>query len=137
MALICTVCGAENMEGSIYCEDCGARLPVASGSPAATPAPIAAPLAAAPAPAPAPAPAANTPAAAEPTREEMPAVPASADGTATCTTCGASNPAGETYCEDCGAALPGASSDTPIPAATIADTPPPITPNPAAAPHSS
>ena len=46
MALICTVCGAENMEGSIYCEDCGARLPVASGSPAATPAPIAAPPAA-------------------------------------------------------------------------------------------
>ena len=134
MALICTVCGAENMEGSIYCEDCGARLPVASGSPAATPAPIAAPPAAAPAPAPAPAPAENTPAAAEPTREEMPAVPVSADGTATCTTCGASNPAGETYCEDCGAALPGASSETPIPAATIADTPPPITPTPVAVP---
>ena len=134
MALICTVCGAENMEGSIYCEDCGARLPVASGSPAATPAPIAAPPAAAPAPAPAPAPAENPPAAAEPTREEMPAVPVSADGTATCTTCGASNPAGETYCEDCGAALPGASSETPIPAATIADTPPPITPTPVAVP---
>ena len=74
------------------------------------------------------------PAAAEPTREEMPAVPVSADGTATCTTCGASNPAGETYCEDCGAALPGASSETPIPAATIADTPPPITPTPVAVP---
>ncbi|MCA9775333.1 MAG: FHA domain-containing protein [Candidatus Eremiobacteraeota bacterium] len=124
------------MEGSIYCEDCGAPLPVASGSPAAAPAPIAAPPAAAPAPAPAPAPmpADNTPAAAEPTREEMPAVPSSGDGSTTCTTCGASNPAGETYCEDCGAALPGASAQTPIPAATIADTPPPITPTPAVVP---
>ena len=46
--------------------------------------------------------------------------------------CGASNAAGETYCEDCGASLPGSSADTPIPAATIADAPPPITQPPAA-----
>jgi len=59
----------------------------------------------------------------------MPAV-AATGGDNTCTTCGAVNPAGETYCEDCGAALPGASSEAPIPAATIADTPPPITPTP-------
>jgi FHA domain-containing protein len=141
MALICTVCGAENMEGSIYCEDCGARLPVASGAPAASnPAPIAAPPAAAPAPAPAPVPAPvptapeQPAAAAEPTREAMPAVPASGGGS-TCTTCGAANPAGETYCEDCGAALPGSTSEAPIPAPTIADTPPPITQQAPSTPH--
>ena len=131
MALICTVCGAENMEGSIYCEDCGARLPVATPASGGSPAPIAAPPAAAPAPAPAPAPTSMTPEqpalAAEPTREEMAPVPSSGGGS-TCSTCGASNPAGETYCEDCGAALPGSASEAPIPPATIADTPPPITP---------
>lgn len=128
MALICTVCGAENMEGSIYCEDCGARLPVSSGAAAPTPAPISAPPpVAAPVPAPAPAP---SPEAAEPTREAMPAITPSAGGDNTCGTCGANNPAGETYCEDCGAALPGASLDSPIPVPAIADTPPPIASTP-------
>ena len=51
-----------------------------------------------------------------------------------CTVCGAETMEGSIYCEDCGAALPGASSETPIPAATIADTPPPITPTPVAVP---
>lgn len=137
MALICTVCGAENMEGSIYCEDCGARLPVASGSAAPTPAPISAPpvaVAAAPAPAPAPAPGPGPePVAAEPTREAMPAVPA-AGGDNVCGTCGASNAPGEAYCEDCGAALSGSAAASPIPQATIADTPPPISAPPAATP---
>ena len=121
MALICTVCGAENMDGSIYCEDCGARLPVATGEEqSSAPAPISAPPASVPAPAPE--------LAAEPTREAIPAVPDSSD-VVTCGTCGAVNPAGESYCEDCGAALPGSSSAAPIPAATIADTPPPISPS--------
>ena len=136
MALICTVCGAENMEGSIYCEDCGARLPAASGASAPTPAPIEAPEPTAPAPPSAedaveeaPVPVAV---AAEVTQEAMPAVEGE-EGFINCGTCGASNPAGESYCEDCGAALGGSGSPTPIPAATIADTPPPITPAPAAA----
>lgn len=125
MALICTVCGAENMEGSIYCEDCGARLPVASGSAAPAPPPITAPPAS---PAPAPAPAPTHEAAAEPTREALPAIPpSSGGGDNTCGTCGATNPPGESYCEDCGAALGGESGGpTAIPAATIVDAPPPI-----------
>lgn len=132
MALICTVCGAENMEGSIYCEDCGARLPVASGSATPSPAPISAPPAT-------PAPAAATPPphepAAEPTREAMPAVPASGGGDNVCGTCGATNAAGEAYCEDCGAALGGSGASSPIPAATIAETPPPIATPPVSTPQ--
>lgn len=132
MALICTVCGAENMEGSIYCEDCGARLPVASGSAAPSPAPISAPATPAPAPAPAPAPEPEPVVAAEPTQEAIPAVPASG-GDNVCGTCGATNAPGESYCEDCGAALEGGSSaPSPIPAATIAETPPPIAAPPVA-----
>lgn len=141
MAMICTVCGAENMEGSIYCEDCGARLPVAGGAPAPTAPPIAAPPAPAPAPPPAPpapepAPApAPVPEAAEPTREAMPAVPAeSSGGNKICGTCGAVNGPDEKYCEDCGAALDDDAAASPIPPATIAETPPPITAPPAATP---
>lgn len=132
MAMICTVCGAENMEGSIYCEDCGARLPVSGGAAAPTPPP-------APAFTPAPA----QPEAAEPTREAFPAVDAAAPPSApagsgagtTCGTCGAANGPGEMYCEDCGAALgdspSGAGGDIPTP--NIGDVPPPITAPPAPA----
>lgn len=123
MAMICTVCGAENMEGSIYCEDCGARLPVSGGSdaPSAPPAPTFSPPAA-------------QPEAAEPTREAFPAVdapsapPVSSGGSGTtCGTCGATNGPGEMYCEDCGAALGESSGATSIPTPSIGDAPPPIT----------
>lgn len=128
MALICTVCGAENMEGSMYCEDCGARLPV-SGGPAVAPPitpPIAPPVPVAPAP---------TFEAAEPTREAMPAVPvpmpAAASAAAStpggdqiCGTCGATNGPGEMYCEDCGAAL-GAGAPSPSPSVNFGQVPPP------------
>lgn len=129
MAMICTVCGAENMEGSIYCEDCGARLPVSGGAAA----PIAAPAAPAPPIAPPPPVAPAYPAAseaAEPTREAMPAVASSGGGT--CGTCGAVNGPGEKYCEDCGAALDDSVSSSPIPT-SVPDAPPPIT-APAVAP---
>lgn len=29
----CNVCGADNLEGAAYCEDCGARLPMAAAQP--------------------------------------------------------------------------------------------------------
>ncbi len=125
MAMICTVCGAENMEGSIYCEDCGARLPVSGGA-AAPSAPPAQPTFT-PAP---------TPEAAEPTREALPAVEpapvaASSGGSGgTCGTCGATNGPGEMYCEDCGAALADSGTPAGIPTPSIADAPPPITPPP-------
>lgn len=134
MAMICTVCGAENMEGSIYCEDCGARLPVSGGgaAPPIAPPPIAHVAPVAPPPTPAPT---FTPAqpveAAEPTREAMPAV--SSGGSNTCGTCGAVNGPGEKYCEDCGAALDDTGSASPIPT-VVPDAPPPISPPPAATP---
>ena len=128
MAMICTVCGAENMEGSIYCEDCGARLPVSGG--AAAPTPTAPPVAP-----PEPAFTPPAPEAAEPTREAFPAVEASpvvssgGSGT-TCGTCGAANGPGEMYCEDCGAALNDSGAASAIPTPSIADVPPPISPPP-------
>ena len=138
MAMICTVCGAENMEGSIYCEDCGARLPVSGGGAAA---PIAAPPVAVtpvapPPPAPVPTPASTPIEAAEPTRE-VPAVAAapspSSGGGGTCGTCGAVNGPGEKYCEDCGAALDdSAGGDSHIPIPAISDVPPPISAPPVA-----
>ena len=124
MAMICTVCGAENMEGSIYCEDCGARLPVSGGAAAPItppPAPVSPPPTPTPTFTPAP-----IPEAAEPTREAMPAV-SSGGGGGTCGTCGAVNGPGEKYCEDCGAALDDSGVSSPIPV-SVPDTPPPIAP---------
>jgi hypothetical protein len=136
MAMICTVCGAENMEGSIYCEDCGARLPVSGGGGAA---PLAPPMAATPpapvAPPPTPTftPAAPAVEAAEPTRDAMPAVGAGAGagaGAGVCGTCGAVNGPGEKYCEDCGAALDDSASGSAMPTPQIGASPPPISPPP-------
>jgi hypothetical protein len=97
----CPDCGAENLEGAAYCEDCGSKLPV--GAPAAGGA------------APAPPPAADAP----------PPV-MTAGGMIKCASCGAENPATEAYCEDCGAGLGGAAvpaaGDTP-PQAPAAGTP--------------
>lgn len=133
MAMICTVCGAENMEGSIYCEDCGARLPVSGGAAAAPIAPPTAPPAA-PAVAPTPAPTFTPAESAEPTREAMPAVAEASSGGGgaggTCGTCGAVNGPGEKYCEDCGAALDDSGTGSAIPT-SVPDAPPPISAPPA------
>ena len=134
----CNVCGADNLEGSAYCEDCGARLPAGS-----SPAP--APVASAPvsAPVPAPPPVVAEPVAAPVTQEqpatsmppsaEAPLPPVSAEPVAAapsvivCPACGANNLPGVAFCEDCGASL----SDTPATAA--AATAPPV--NYDATPH--
>lgn len=90
----CSVCGSDNLDGSAYCEDCGARLPVGGAAPAASNPP--------PAPAsPAPPPASEE---AEPTPE-----PSGEGGVLVCASCGAENPSYEAYCEDCGASLSGTS----------------------------
>ena len=85
----CSVCGADNLEGSIYCEDCGARLPAASA--AAAPVtqeasavhPVAAPVAT---PVAAPIPPVPTPVAAAPVPEVV------AGANQNCGGCGAINP---------------------------------------------
>jgi hypothetical protein len=98
----CPDCGAENLEGAAYCEDCGSKL-----------APGAAPAAGSAAPAPQAPP------------EEAVAHVMTASGMIKCGACGAENPATEAYCEDCGAGLGGAPA-TPVgePVAPVAATPP-------------
>lgn len=106
----CSVCGADNLEGSVYCEDCGARLPAAaaaavtqeaSGVVAAAPAPtpIAPPVAATPPP---PVPVAPTP---DPTPPPTATPTVAASANQNCSACGAVNPVGVAFCEDCGASL--------------------------------
>lgn len=125
----CNVCGADNLEGAVYCEDCGARLPMAAApvtqeAPAVSsapppPPPVPAPTpesAPPPPPIPAPEPAAAPapePAAASPT-------PAAGGGVLVCPACAAQNPPGVAFCEDCGASL----SDTPATVASAAAAPP-------------
>ncbi|CAN0273262.1 unnamed protein product [Phaeothamnion confervicola] len=124
----CSVCGADNIEGSVYCEDCGARLPVAS-----TPAP--APAYHAPAPSvdtgnptqeasapsipPAPVAPPPTPPVPSPVAAPEPA-PTPSGANITCGACGAVNPPGVAFCEDCGASL----SDAPPPPVSGEFTPP-------------
>ncbi|MDQ7823111.1 MAG: FHA domain-containing protein [Candidatus Eremiobacteraeota bacterium] len=79
----CPECGAENLEGAAYCEDCGSKLPVGSAAPP---------------------PAAGIPPVQPPVVEQAPPV-VTAGGMMKCGSCGAENPAGEAYCEDCGAGL--------------------------------
>jgi len=116
----CSVCGSENLEGSAYCEDCGARLP--QGMPAVTQEAPAVPLAAPqpapaslPAPAPEPLPAPVPPAA-------VPAPVPSAEGvsgTVRCVACGAENPSYEAYCEDCGASLTASRAEAALPVPAV------------------
>ena len=142
----CSVCGADNLEGSVYCEDCGARLPgvaaaapvtqEASGVAPAVPHPTAPPPAAAPpveayTPPPPPVPA--------PPVEAAPPAAAPAGANITCGACGAVNPPGVAFCEDCGASLsdtppasvsgeftPPVSYDAPAPVASVVAPPPPV-----------
>jgi hypothetical protein len=75
----CTICGAENLEGAAYCEDCGSKLPT-------TPPPAAGEV-----------------------EEEVvvtqPGVVEPVGGTVVCPSCGTDNPEGSRFCDDCGASL--------------------------------
>lgn len=97
----CSVCGSDNLDGSAYCEDCGARLPVGGAAPAASTPPSP--------PTPTP-PAPPTPPATE--EGEQPSEPSGEGGVLVCASCGAENPSYEAYCEDCGASLSGTSSSS-------------------------
>ena len=122
----CNVCGADNLEGAAYCEDCGARLPMAAAQPTqeasqASVAPTPTPVSVAPVPTPAApveAAAAPTPPPPAPTPPPVPAdpaPPAPAAGPTACPACGAQNLPGVAFCEDCGASL----SDAPPSGAAI------------------
>lgn len=104
----CSVCGSDNLDGSAYCEDCGARLPVGGAAPVSTAPPPAAP--------PAPPPASEP----ESSESEAPAPePSGEGGVLVCASCGAENPSYEAYCEDCGASLSGSSSTAGTPAVPV------------------
>lgn len=75
----CTICGADNLEGAAYCEDCGSKLPT-------TPPP-------------------EVEATEEYEEEPIPEPSETPMGEITCPACGADNPAGSKFCDDCGASL--------------------------------
>ncbi len=109
----CSVCSSENLEGSAYCEDCGARLPGSVAMPTQE-------APAVPTPAPAPAPVAEpTPVLSAP---PAPVVPEESPvgGVVRCSACGADNPSFEAYCEDCGASLTVARAEAAAPAPAVA-----------------
>lgn len=89
----CTICGADNLEGAAYCEDCGSKLPVTQ-IPVSSVAP--------PQPVSAPAPVSY--------QEPVAQVSQPSVGDIACPSCGAENPAGSKYCDDCGASLEAAAS---------------------------
>ncbi|WP_151756056.1 FHA domain-containing protein [Dictyobacter vulcani] len=97
MSVRCSL-GHENPDGSAFCDECGEPMNTA------------APDATAQAQAPAAAPAAAAPASA----------PTGAEGSQTCPSCGAVNPAGEAFCSNCGVSLLGAPAPVPAPAAVEA-----------------
>lgn len=117
----CTVCGSENLDGAIYCEDCGARLPVAAAS-SVEEAPPTAEVPAVPETPPVPPPS-------EPEAPPSAEQPPSAAGERTCPACGEANPLEAAFCDACGASLgEGAAPPPPIP-------PPEPTPAPPARPR--
>lgn len=79
----CPDCGAENIEGAAYCEDCGSKLSVAVSS--------------------SPPQQVETTAPSEQPQEVKPVV--LPGGKTKCGACGAENSSGEAYCEDCGASI--------------------------------
>ncbi len=138
----CNVCGADNLEGAAYCEDCGARLPMAAAQPTqeasqASVAPTPTPVSVAPVPTPVtPVEAAPVlPAPTPPVSSPEPATVAPAAGPTACPACGAQNLPGVAFCEDCGASL----SDAPASGAAVSppvvyDAVPTVAPPIAAAP---
>lgn len=81
----CTICGADNLEGAAYCEDCGSKLPTAVPPQADIPE--------------------------EPMREETVTEPVEASSSEVqCPACGSENPGGSKFCDDCGASLEGAAA---------------------------
>lgn len=115
----CPQCGTENLDGALFCDECGASLTEATAAPEAASTMEAAPPAEAPKAPPAEAPA---------TPEAAPAVAA-----LKCPSCGHENPPDARFCESCGAALtvPASTEAPPVEAPPVEV--PPVAP-PVAAP---
>jgi hypothetical protein len=104
----CTICGAENLEGAAYCEDCGSKLPTA------------------------PPPASGGVEEEFETEEssyEVDEEPASGShvmsgGAIVCPSCGTDNPEGSRFCDDCGASLESVSVDSEVEMEVEAEEPP-------------
>ncbi len=107
MPIKCPQCGTENLDGALFCDECGASLSE---------------VAAAPAEAPAEGPAEAAPEVAAP--EAAPPMV----GALKCPSCGHENPPDARFCESCGAAI-SAPAGAPTPAEA-----PPVAPPPVAAP---
>ncbi len=108
MPIKCPQCGTENLDGALFCDECGASLSEVSAQPSE----------AAPAEAPAEAPVEAAP----------PVV-----GALKCPSCGHENPPDARFCENCGAALT-APASPPAPTPAPAEAPPVAPPPPVAVP---
>ncbi len=114
MPIKCPQCGTENLDGALFCDECGASLTEVSAQPAE----------AAPAEA---APAEVAPAEVAPAEVAPPVV-----GALKCPSCGHENPPDARFCENCGAALTApAGAPTPAPSPVEA---PPVAPPPVMVP---
>lgn len=108
MPIKCPQCGTENLDGALFCDECGASLTEVTGVQPSEPAEAA--------------PAEVAPAEAAPAEAVPPVV-----GALKCPSCGHENPPDARFCENCGAALT-------APAGAPTPTPTPIEAPPVAAP---
>lgn len=114
MPIKCPQCGTENLDGALFCDECGAQLTGVSAQPAEA------------------APTEVTPAEAAPPEAAPAEVAPPVVGALKCPTCGHENPPDARFCENCGAALTApASVPAPTPAPAEA---PPVEPPPVAVP---
>lgn len=113
MPIKCPQCGMENLDGALFCDECGASLTEVSAQPSEAAPEEAAPTEVAPS------------AEAAPAEVAPPVV-----GALKCPSCGHENPPDARFCENCGAALT-APASVPTPAPVEA---PPVAPPPVAVP---
>ncbi len=104
MPIKCPQCGTENLDGALFCDECGASLTEVTGVQPSEPAEAA--------------PAEVAPAEAAPAEAVPPVV-----GALKCPSCGHENPPDARYCENCGAALT-APAGAPTPTPTPIEAPP-------------
>ena len=83
----CTICGAENLEGAAYCEDCGSKLPTVAP------------------------PEVEIEEVEEVVEEPDLEAVETPEGTLICPACGSENPDGSKFCDDCGASLEAAAAE--------------------------